>query len=268
VGGFKIASVGHTSSLLFGGMSNKVCYKQCYHAKPGSGVRQIYQGAKQAESLTMELNCIGWASALMVLVYNFMEKKESTLGRPDFQIPQMRYVQAGLAVSQSEDKAAFLLEEYIESDTDSGEWFIKYLNNNSAKPRTFANEGQTIRAQFLSFAQHVQFWKTDGLVFISDLQGGRNLLTDPQIITHPKLGDVFADGNTNFDLFTEEHECNQFCSFYGLSPPLRQNSDQSQSRSTPATRFEIEDPISPSSTNSEDFPDSILVGINGMDVDA
>jgi hypothetical protein len=206
VGGFKIASVGHTSSLLFGGMLNKVCYKQCYHAKPGSGVRQIYQGAKQAENLTMELNCIGWASALMVLVYNFMEKKVSILGRPDFQIPQMRYVHAGLAVSQSDDKAAFLLEEYIESDAENGGWFVKYLNNNSAKPRTFANKDQTIRTQFLSFAQHVQFWKTDGLVFISDLQGmlilfglnhlhflmfinsmigGRNLLTDPQIITHP-----------------------------------------------------------------------------------
>jgi len=83
----------------------------------------------------------------------------------------MRYVQAGLAVSQSEDKAAFLLEEYIESDAASGDWFIKYLNNNSAKPRKFGNEDQNIRAQFLSFAQHVQFWKTDGLVFISDLQG-------------------------------------------------------------------------------------------------
>ena len=79
VGGFKIASVGHTSAPLFGGTSNKVCHKQCYHAKPGSGVRQIYQGAKQAESLSMELNCIGWASALMALVYNFMEKQESIL---------------------------------------------------------------------------------------------------------------------------------------------------------------------------------------------
>ena len=25
-------------------------------------MQQIYQGAKQAENLTMELNCIGWAS--------------------------------------------------------------------------------------------------------------------------------------------------------------------------------------------------------------
>jgi hypothetical protein len=134
------------------------------------------------------------------------EKKASILGRPDFQIPQMRYVHAGLAISQSDDKAAFLLEEYIESDAENGGWFVKYLNNNSAKPRTFANKDQTTPAQFLSFAQHVQFWKTDGLVFISDLQGmlilfglihlhflmfnnsiigGRNLLTDPQIITHP-----------------------------------------------------------------------------------
>ena len=152
-------------------MSKKVCYKQCYHVKPGSGVRQIYQGAKQAEGLTMELNCIGWASALMVLVYNFIEKQESILGRPDFQIPQMRYVHAGLAISQCEDKAAFLLEAYIESDAENGGWFVKYLNNNSAKPRTFANKDQMIHAQFLSFVQHVQFWKTDGLVFISDLQG-------------------------------------------------------------------------------------------------
>ena len=42
VGGFKIASVGHTSSPLFGGMLDKVCYKQCYHAKPGFRVQQIY----------------------------------------------------------------------------------------------------------------------------------------------------------------------------------------------------------------------------------
>ena len=44
------------------------------------------------------VNCIGWASALMVLVYNFMEKKVSILGQPDSEILQMRYVLAGLAI--------------------------------------------------------------------------------------------------------------------------------------------------------------------------
>jgi hypothetical protein len=84
----------------------------------------------------------------------------------------MRYVHAGLAVSQSEDKATtFLLDEYIKSDAEHGGWFVKYLNNNSAKPQSFANKDQMICAQFLSFAQHVQFWKTDGLVFISNFQG-------------------------------------------------------------------------------------------------
>jgi len=58
VGSFKVASIGHTSALLFGGTSNKVCYKQCYHNQLGDGgrvVQQIYQGAKQAENLTVEL---------------------------------------------------------------------------------------------------------------------------------------------------------------------------------------------------------------------
>ena len=72
-----------------------VCYKQCYHAKPGSGAQQIYQGVKQAENLMMELNCFGWASALMVLVNDFMAKKELMLGQPDFQITKMRYIQVG-----------------------------------------------------------------------------------------------------------------------------------------------------------------------------
>ena len=77
-----------------------------------------------------------------------------------------------------------------------------------------------------------------------------------------KLRDVFADGNTNFDLFIQEHECNHFCTFYGLSPPLQvhKDLDQSQCRPLPASCVETEDPIPPSLTNSEEFPDNILDG--------
>ena len=171
---------------------------------PRSQARKIYDGAKQAELLTVELNCIGWASALMLCVYEFIDKN---LGQtPPFDIPQMRYVDYGLAISKTDNYSAFLLEEFIETPVEhiqsGSKGFVKYLNNNSAKSRSFSDHKLTHRAEFLSFAQHVQFWKTDGLAFVSDLQGmhfkivsdsnptnqstgGLSLLTDPQIITHP-----------------------------------------------------------------------------------
>ena len=175
VGGFKIAYPGYTNTPLFKESSTKVCLKQCYYMNPGSSTRKIYENGHQAELLTMDLNCIGWAAALMTCVYDFMDEKEPTLGQPPFDVPQMHYVQAGLAVSKTDDpaKAAFLIEEYIEADASSKEWFVKYLNNNSAKARIFTDEEKSIRAEFLSFAQHVQFWRTEGLAFVSDLQGMR-----------------------------------------------------------------------------------------------
>lgn len=89
----------------------------------------------------------------------------------------MRYVQAGLAIQVSKDSElegtgrqnAYLLEEFIDSE-DPG-WFVKYLNNNSAKPYKFKNEERSIRAEFLSFSQHVQFIETGGQAYLSDLQG-------------------------------------------------------------------------------------------------
>jgi len=134
----------------------------------------------------MELNCIGWASALMMCVYDFVKESEACHGLPPFDVPHMQYVQCGLAISKSEahhhGNSAYLLEEYIETDmTSSKNWFVKYLNNSSARPRQFEDSHKTERAQFLSFAQHVQFWKTEGLAFVSDFQGTQD---NSQICVH------------------------------------------------------------------------------------
>ncbi|CAK5283906.1 unnamed protein product, partial [Mycena citricolor] len=40
-------------------------------------------------------------------------------------------------------------------------------------------------ADILCFTQHVQYEKSGGLVFISDYQGSKLLLSDPQIMTSP-----------------------------------------------------------------------------------
>lgn len=188
-GGFKIASFGYVSTPIFAGASTKVCFKQCYNAKPGTMERQIYQGVRQAENLTMELNCIGWASTLMDIVYNHMETERPTRGWPSFaEVPQMRYVQAGLAIANTEDKMVYLLEEYINSDPYDGGWFAKYINNRSAVPHKFSAEEpeKAIRAEFLSFAQHFQYWKTDGLVFVSDFQGVYCFFFDAPFANHSR----------------------------------------------------------------------------------
>jgi hypothetical protein len=175
-GNFKIASVGYTSRSVFDSISTQVCVKQGFYKNPNSSSRKIYDGPCQAEMLTMELNCIGWASALMTCVYDFMKESEACHGFPPFDVPHMQYVQCGLAISKPEahrpGHSAYLLEEYIETNkTNGNNWFVKYLNNSSARPRQFEDPRQTLRAEFLSFAQHVQFWKTEGLTFVSDFQG-------------------------------------------------------------------------------------------------
>ena len=167
----------------------------------------------------------------------------------------MRFVQCGLALDTGNDCTAFLLEEHIDSTAANGSWFVKYVNNSSAKPCVFSNKEKAYQAEFLSFAQHVQFWKTNGLAFVSDFQGMTGhchchflylcfrrrsnafdrstnyhtsvslLLPDSMMwiayIRYRKLGiTLFNEGNTNFESFFMEHECNRFCQFYQL--PLLQ----------------------------------------------
>ena len=158
---------------MFDSASDKICVKQCYYNPPGSRVRKTYDGAKQVQQLTTELNCIGWAAALMSCVYDFIDDQDFHMAgsvKRTFELPRMRFVQCGLALSRAEDRAGYLLEEFIETSHEV-DWFVKYLNNDSAKPKSFDDPEKVERAQFLSFAQHVQFWKTDGAAFISDFQG-------------------------------------------------------------------------------------------------
>jgi Alpha-kinase family len=179
-GAFKFAHFGHTDIPLFGN-STQVCIKQTFFTSssedspPNLKKHLVYKGQTQAANLSVELNCLGWASALMDLVYSFMKKEEPVYGRPPFEVPQMRYVKAGLAIEVSKDSEgtekqnAYLLEEFIDSE-DPG-WFVKYLNNNSAKPHKFKDEERSIRAEFLSFSQHVQYIETGSQAYLSDLQG-------------------------------------------------------------------------------------------------
>ncbi|KAJ4466609.1 hypothetical protein C8J55DRAFT_408662, partial [Lentinula edodes] len=119
---------------------------------------------------------------------------------------------------------------YIIKDRIPGDW-QKYIVNSTAIPLISKDDPEYYRALFMSFIQHVQFEKTDGLAFISDWQGVGNLLSDLQLMTHPlKLAamhealstesalNLYGDGNlpAAFMRFPEEHICNEYCTWAGL----------------------------------------------------
>ncbi|KAG2367892.1 hypothetical protein BDR07DRAFT_207453 [Suillus spraguei] len=113
-------------------------------------------------------------------------------------------------------RAGYLVEELITDD------FIKYIHNMDCNPMLDPYEVGYEIAEFLACTQHIQFAKTGGLAFISDYQGGLEILSDPQVLTHPLVNkgkdDIFGDGNIEraVSTFEKEHNCNKFCKWSGF----------------------------------------------------
>ena len=84
-------------------------------------------------------------------------------------IPKLRFVEAAV-VEVCGGKKFFLVEEWIDT---SKEPFIKYINNARATSCISPRAPKEIQntANFLCFAQHVQYQVTQGTLFTSDYQG-------------------------------------------------------------------------------------------------
>jgi hypothetical protein len=168
-GSFKRASFGHMSSSVFSGSeSTSVCIKQCWYLCKASGTRLAYDNHTQITKLSAEINCLRWAAALMGMVYDFIDNFTKIHGGPSFEIPDMRFVKSALAVVDPTHET-YMIEEVIDEAIDGA--FMKYIGNGSVKPLDFLIGAAAIRAEFLSFSQHVQYMKTKGLAFIGDFQG-------------------------------------------------------------------------------------------------
>jgi hypothetical protein len=126
----------------------------------------------QAQDLSADALSTQWANSLLRDVYDFITEynKHTNTAYPE-EIPQFRFVTVGLAITTfpSEKKEVFLVEELIQQEED-GPW-RKYINNNSSRPCNFSDNKNKLRAEFLSFCQHVQYWRTGRLAFTSDFQG-------------------------------------------------------------------------------------------------
>ncbi len=123
-----------------------------------------------------EANCLHWGAALMTQVYNFVD---NTLGRMSrasihkagLHIPRLRFVLSALAVPCNFNAdPVYLLEERI---SDS---FTKYIINSRLEPMADLIGPARDIADFLCFAQHVQYHLSAGHVFISDFQGAYHII--------------------------------------------------------------------------------------------
>ncbi|KAH7906200.1 hypothetical protein BJ138DRAFT_1117788 [Hygrophoropsis aurantiaca] len=236
VGAFKVAFLGSATPKVFS--SRQLCAKQTFYTiptptssgssgtgtsnlKPSEPIIMIDDSPTQVKNLTTDGNAHIWASALLGVGYGFMERQTKLLGlgEPPFEVPQFRFVEVALAIEQGKSRQAakvFLLEEEIRVE-DEGP-FQKYINNDSAKPLCFFRKEDRNRADFLAFMQHAQYFVTKKRVFVSDFQGGRTLLTDPQLVTKRELGAIFASGNIPeaHEEFERDHQCNKFCVFFRI----------------------------------------------------
>ncbi|KAH9924597.1 hypothetical protein B0H21DRAFT_712449 [Amylocystis lapponica] len=152
-GSFKKALFGTSTEPLFRshknpGSKHPLCAKQTYYTG-NKGSLLPYDSRKQARLLFVEVKCLVWADLLLRLVYDFIRRECAKRGKPSFDIPQFRYIEAALA------------KEGV---------FRKYINNEHAVPLKLRHPEDTVLAEFLAFTQHVQYWKTQKIAFITDYQ--------------------------------------------------------------------------------------------------
>lgn len=146
-----------------------VCVKQLYSRTAGGALTR-HTGRGEVEALFQECRCLDWANILLQLTYDFIEEALLERAAPTFDIPQLRVVRSMLAISNVVKEKAFLVEEWIDTSKDK---FLKYINNGMPVSCVPPNAPKHIheRAEFLCFAQHVQWRKTGYKAFTSDYQG-------------------------------------------------------------------------------------------------
>ena len=178
-GSLKIAAFGTSTAPIFSSSEGvqEICAKRTYYTK--ERVIQVngllatkvvtipHDGEKQFQSLTMEVSCLVWSCALLIMVYDFIDEQCNDFEISPFTIPCFHFIEAALAVSIEPPsagsltvakKTSFLLEEVIDVNMEGT--FRQYLNNISPNPLTMDMKEDEEWAKFLAFSQHIQYWKT------------------------------------------------------------------------------------------------------------
>jgi hypothetical protein len=174
-GGFKKGYFGLVESSVshFSSSAIDVCVKQMFFTN-SFNQEVLYGSTDQMSRLGMELKCLCWGQALISLVFAYVvsvRARKPAGWKPRLNLPNVRFVRAGLAIEQGQVDPSkgkvYMIEEKIEGE------FKKYIHNGNATiPKGILRSEATLSlAQFLSFSQHVQYIKTKKAAFISDYQG-------------------------------------------------------------------------------------------------
>ncbi len=149
-------------------LTKTVCVKQIFKQQKG-GLTQM-TGMTEMSKIWMEAICLQWGAAALNLVYHFIQREIDLRGAPAFHIPDFRFVRTMMVVCHGETQIkVFLIEEMIDRMTEGP--FLKYISNVVPRPSEKLQDNNLERAEFLCFAQHVQWVKTHGEMFTSDFQG-------------------------------------------------------------------------------------------------
>ncbi|OAX31875.1 hypothetical protein K503DRAFT_805702 [Rhizopogon vinicolor AM-OR11-026] len=106
----------------------------------------------------------------MEWVQQFVATELLTRGAPLFNIPDIRFVHIALAtIEDAGVTRTYLIEEFIDEATQGK--FTKYISNDPPSPLPHLNAESNTIAQYLSFAQHIQYIKTKELAYVADFQG-------------------------------------------------------------------------------------------------
>ena len=129
---------------------------------------------KEVPFLAGEANALVYAVALLRDATDAIEHARVEKPPPPSLIfpEKIRYVRCGMLMSKKEakkNKTCLLVEERI----PSGKWH-KYVHNAQQAPHSSLDSEARDLAEYLCFVQHIQWWKTRGLAFISDFQGELN----------------------------------------------------------------------------------------------
>ncbi|KXN82638.1 hypothetical protein AN958_02347 [Leucoagaricus sp. SymC.cos] len=199
---------------------------------------KLFPSTDENVEVEKEVRQILFAMTLLNSVYVAINAFVPTAVPPPASIPRLCFVTSLIAIADKEKvipwfettapllksnkqaKILYIIEELI----DDLNLFTKYIYNCGLKPLRGLSQTETVTAEFLCFTQYLQWKLTGGLVFLSDYQGsGKNLLTDPQIMTHLSLGEhLFGDGNIGkmVSLFSVKHHCNNWCKWFKLETAL------------------------------------------------
>ncbi|KAL0568260.1 hypothetical protein V5O48_013732 [Marasmius crinis-equi] len=183
---------------------------------------------EETDRLVAEANVVVWADSLLSLAQAWIKKELA--GRmaalPEtLPIFDVRYVQAALVtaygpfVGTTNRDLSNRTMTLIAEEVMHGTW-KKYINNASA---TISPDADDL-TKYLSFIQHIQWYKTNHAAYVSDFQGVGCLLSDPQILTARSVRESeeqyrsFGDGNVHdsFERFSSEHACNGYCKWFML----------------------------------------------------